>query len=70
MALLSIGERFSTGGPPLSLKELEELFNDQKSLAASSVQALQQCGLVMPVAPAEIPILPDIYPADPWSRSA
>ena len=49
-ALLSIGERFFAGGPPLTLKELTQLFNDRESLAASSVEALQQCGLVTPVA--------------------
>jgi membrane protein len=49
-ALLSIGERFNAGGPPLSLKELAKLFNDQESLALNSIEALQQCGLVTPVA--------------------
>jgi membrane protein len=68
MALLSIGERFSTGGPPLTLKELEELFNGQKSLAAGSIQALQQCGLILPVASNEDSQLPRFLPSRPLDQ--
>ena len=49
-ALLGIVERFQTGGPPMSLKELTSLFNEQESLAVSSVEALQECGLIASLA--------------------
>mgnify|MGYP005842726951 CR=1 FL=1 len=54
-ALLCIGARFQGGGPPLSLPELTQVFNGQEALATQSLAALQQCGLVLPVAgpPAE-----------------
>jgi membrane protein len=68
MALLSIGERFSGGGPPLSLKELAQLFNGRESLAASSVEALQQCGLVMPVAPDGDHHTPRFLPSRPLEQ--
>jgi membrane protein len=68
MALLSIGERFYTGDAPLSLKELEELFNGRKSLAAGSIQALQQCGLIMPVASNEDSPSPQFLPSRPLEQ--
>ncbi len=49
-ALLAIGARFRSGGPPLSLPELAQVFNQQDGLAAQSLAALQTCGLVAPVA--------------------
>ncbi len=49
-ALLCIGARFQTGGPPLTLAELAQVYNDQEDLAARCVAALQGCGLVAPVA--------------------
>lgn len=51
-ALLCIGARFQAGGPPLALSELAEVFHGQEGLAAQSVAALEQCGLIIPVAAA------------------
>jgi membrane protein len=50
LALLSIGDRYYSGGAPLTLRDLTRLFNDQEDVAAGSIEILQKCGLVMPVA--------------------
>ena len=68
MALLSIGERFYAGGAPLSLKELARIFNDQESLAARTLEALQKCGLVTQVADQRRAKYPEVY-AQPASRA-
>jgi membrane protein len=68
VALLSIGERFNAGGLPLSLKELVELFNGQEDLATSSVEALQHCGLVLPVASNGDPPNPGFLPSRPLDQ--
>jgi membrane protein len=68
LALLSIGERFAAGGGPLSLKELAEIFNHQDCLAASSLEALQQCGLITPVAPDSGQNMPRFMPSRPLEQ--
>jgi membrane protein len=50
LAFLSIGDRYYTGQAPLSLRDLTRLFNDQEDLAAGSLEILQKCDLVIPVA--------------------
>ncbi len=50
IALLCVGARFQAGEPPLALSELAEVFHGQEGLAAQSVAALEQCGLIIPVA--------------------
>lgn len=68
LALLSIGERFYTGGSPLTLKELAMLFNDQEDLAARSLTALQRCGLVTPVASNGSDLPPGFLPSRPLEQ--
>ena len=68
MALLSIGERFYAGGAPLSLKELARIFNDQESLAVSSLEALQKCGLVTQVAANGVQNIPRFMPSRPFEQ--
>jgi membrane protein len=68
LAFLSIGERFYTGGAPLSLRDLTRLFNGQENLAAASVENLQKCGLVIPVASNGIPGIPAFLPSRPLEQ--
>lgn len=68
LVLLSIGERFQSGGAPLSLKELALLFNGQESLAATSLSALQRCGLVTPVATSSSDLPPGFLPSRPLEQ--
>jgi membrane protein len=51
IAFLNIGERYYTGGAPLTLRDLTRLFNDQEDLAAGSLEILHKCGLILPMAP-------------------
>jgi membrane protein len=68
LALLSVGERFATGGPPLSLQELAMVFNGQEQIAASSLKALQRCGLVTPVALSGLENPPRFLPSRPLEQ--
>ena len=68
VALLSIGERFYTGGAPLSLRDLTRLFNDQEKLAAGSVEILQKCGLVTAVASNGMSGIPRFLPSRPLEQ--
>ena len=68
IALLSIGERFYAGGAPLSLKELARIFNDQASLAARTLEALQKCGLVTQVAANGGQNIPRFMPSRPLEQ--
>ncbi len=67
-ALLSISTRFHRRQPPLSLEELAELLPQGNNLAARAVQMLQDCNLVVQVAPEKRARSPQFLPNLPLSQ--
>jgi len=67
-ALLSISARFQRRQPPLSLEELAEILPQGNNLAARAVQMLQDCNLVVQVAPGKRARSPQFLPNLPLSQ--
>jgi len=67
-ALLSISARFQRRQPPLSLEELAEILPQGNNLAARVVQMLQDCNLVVQVAPGKRARSPQFLPNLPLSQ--
>ncbi len=67
-ALLSISARFHRRQPPLSLEELAQILPQGNNLAARVVQMLQDCNLVVQVAPEKRARSPQFLPNLPLSQ--
>jgi len=67
-ALLRISARFYRRQPPLSLEELAEILPQGNNLAARVVQMLQDCNLVVQVAPGKRTRSPQFLPNLPLSQ--
>jgi len=67
-ALLSISARFQRRQPPLSLEELAEILPQGNNLAARVVQMLQDCNLVVQVAPGKRARSPQFLPNLPLGQ--
>jgi len=67
-ALLSISARFHRRQPPLSLEELAEILPQGNNLAARAVQMLEDCNLVVQVAPEKRARSPQFLPNLPLSQ--
>jgi hypothetical protein len=67
-ALLSISARFHRRQPPLSLEELAEILPQGNNLATRVVQMLQDCNLVVQVAPGKRARSPQFLPNLPLSQ--
>ncbi len=67
-ALLSISARFHRRQPPLSLEELAEILPQGDNLAARVVRMLEDCDLVVQVAPGKLARPPQFLPNLPLSQ--
>ncbi len=67
-ALLTISNRFHRRQPPLSLEELEEILPRGNHLAERVVQMLQECNLIVLVAPAKRARSPQFLPNLPLGQ--
>jgi membrane protein len=67
-ALLSISARFHRRQPPLSLEELAEILPPGNNVAARVVQMLQDCNLVVQVAPEKRARSPQFLPNLPLNQ--
>ncbi len=67
-ALVRIGSRFLKRQPPLSLEELSQILFRGNNLARRVIEVLQDCHLIVEVAPAEAALSPQYLPSLPLDQ--
>jgi membrane protein len=67
-ALCTIAGRFAAGQPPLTLKELTVVFNDQDQLTLTLIQTLKDCGFIAQIVLPDSQDSPQFLPSRPLDQ--